>query len=221
MAYLVGRREFYSLTFRVTPDVLIPRPETEFLVIRLLDLAKQQAAKSSAAAANRRRRHRQRHPGRLRRPSIAEQRGHGHRHQPRGAGRGRRECARNTAWRIEIEFVESDLFAAPAGRIASSISSSAIRRMSNVGNGRADGRRSQVRAADCALVAGPQGTEVIERLIPQAAERLAPGGWLLMEIGRPSRPTSAASSTSQGQFEISPTIKDLAGHVRVIQARRC
>src|SRR5688572_1833205 len=40
VAYLVGRREFYSLSFRVTPDVLIPRPETEFVVIALMDLAK-------------------------------------------------------------------------------------------------------------------------------------------------------------------------------------
>ena len=40
VAYLVGRREFYSLPFRVTPDVLIPRPETELLVVAVLDLAK-------------------------------------------------------------------------------------------------------------------------------------------------------------------------------------
>ena len=40
VAYLVGRREFFSLSFRVSPDVLIPRPETELLVVRLLDLAK-------------------------------------------------------------------------------------------------------------------------------------------------------------------------------------
>ena len=33
-----------------------------------------------------------------------------------------------------------------------------------------------------ALLAGPKGTEVIERLIPQAAERLRPGGHFLMEI---------------------------------------
>src|SRR5262249_34920403 len=42
VAYLVGKREFFSLSFRVTPDVLIPRPETETLVVRLLDLAKGQ-----------------------------------------------------------------------------------------------------------------------------------------------------------------------------------
>ena len=42
VAYLVGHREFYSLDFRVTRDVLIPRPETEFLVIAALDLLKKE-----------------------------------------------------------------------------------------------------------------------------------------------------------------------------------
>ncbi|MFP3937387.1 MAG: peptide chain release factor N(5)-glutamine methyltransferase [Phycisphaerae bacterium] len=32
VAYLVGRKEFYSLSMKVTPDVLIPRPESEILV---------------------------------------------------------------------------------------------------------------------------------------------------------------------------------------------
>lgn len=40
VAYLVGHKEFYSLMFQVTPDVLIPRPETEFLVIAALDWLK-------------------------------------------------------------------------------------------------------------------------------------------------------------------------------------
>src|SRR5688572_13795517 len=39
VAYLVGHREFYSLPFHVTQDVLIPRPETELLVVGVLDLA--------------------------------------------------------------------------------------------------------------------------------------------------------------------------------------
>src|SRR6185436_17470365 len=40
VAYLVGRREFYSLDFEVNSDVLIPRPETELLVVALLDHVK-------------------------------------------------------------------------------------------------------------------------------------------------------------------------------------
>src|SRR4029450_4853825 len=40
VAYLVGKREFYSLALRVTPDVLIPRPETEFVVVAALDALK-------------------------------------------------------------------------------------------------------------------------------------------------------------------------------------
>ena len=39
VAYLVGHREFYSLSFRVTPDVLIPRPETEILLDEALEWA--------------------------------------------------------------------------------------------------------------------------------------------------------------------------------------
>jgi release factor glutamine methyltransferase len=40
VAYLVGHREFFSLDFLVTPDVLIPRPDTETLVMSALDAAK-------------------------------------------------------------------------------------------------------------------------------------------------------------------------------------
>ncbi len=37
VAYLLGRREFWSLELEVTPDTLIPRPETEHLVEAALD----------------------------------------------------------------------------------------------------------------------------------------------------------------------------------------
>jgi release factor glutamine methyltransferase len=38
VAYLTGSREFWSLTLEVTPDVLVPRPETETLIERALEL---------------------------------------------------------------------------------------------------------------------------------------------------------------------------------------
>ena len=42
VAYLVGHKEFYSRDFKVTSDVLIPRPETEFVVIAAVDYAAEQ-----------------------------------------------------------------------------------------------------------------------------------------------------------------------------------
>src|SRR6516165_1062883 len=39
VAYLVGKKEFFSLEFEVTPAVLIPRPDTELVVTECLDRA--------------------------------------------------------------------------------------------------------------------------------------------------------------------------------------
>src|SRR3954462_10828774 len=40
VAYLVGRKEFYSLPLAVSPAVLIPRPDSEFVVVEFLALTK-------------------------------------------------------------------------------------------------------------------------------------------------------------------------------------
>ena len=42
VAYLVGRTEFYSMEIKVTPDCLIPRPETELLVERAIEFLRKQ-----------------------------------------------------------------------------------------------------------------------------------------------------------------------------------
>ncbi|HEV7224097.1 MAG TPA: peptide chain release factor N(5)-glutamine methyltransferase [Pirellulales bacterium] len=217
VAYLVGRREFYSLSFRVTPDVLIPRPETEFLVVRLLDLAERQTPAGE-------------------RWQIADV----------GAGSGviaicaakRLESSRVTALDISpaalevartnaaehglgerIEFIESDLFSAvPAERRFDFI----VSNPPYVAEGEMAEIERDVRDYEphLALVAGPRGTEIIERLIGEAAERLVPGGWLLSEISPQLDAAVRELVAADDRFELFPTIKDLAGLPRVVQARR-
>ena len=46
VAYLVGKTEFYSLALRVTSDVLIPRPETEHVVVAVLDAIQESGVRS-------------------------------------------------------------------------------------------------------------------------------------------------------------------------------
>jgi release factor glutamine methyltransferase len=71
-----------------------------------------------------------------------------------------------------------------------------------------------------ALVAGARGTEVIERLIPQAAERLVPGGWLIFEISPMICEQVCELMKAEPRFELGPVVRDLARLPRVIQARR-
>lgn len=215
VAYLVGRREFYSMDFRVTPDVLIPRPDTEHVVIALLDHAKGAAAE---------------------RPRICDV-GTGSgiiavcaaKHLPRAevtaldlssaALEVARGNARQHGVEERIEFVESDLFAAvPPGAsfdvVASNPPYIATAEMAELAR---DVRDYEPRAA---LEAGPQGTEVIERLIPQAAEHLAPGGLLLIEISPRILDAVTALLAAQPKLEPGPVIKDLARLPRVVQATR-
>ncbi|HEY2762157.1 MAG TPA: peptide chain release factor N(5)-glutamine methyltransferase, partial [Pirellulales bacterium] len=70
-----------------------------------------------------------------------------------------------------------------------------------------------------ALLAGPRGTEVIERLVPQAAQHLEPGGWLLIEVSPMIEPAVRDLIIQHGGFELGSTIKDSAGHPRIVQAK--
>ncbi|MEX2620131.1 MAG: peptide chain release factor N(5)-glutamine methyltransferase [Egibacteraceae bacterium] len=70
-----------------------------------------------------------------------------------------------------------------------------------------------------ALVAGPSGHEVSDRLIAAAGEWLTPGGWLLLEVDERRAAATAARAAAAGLTE-SGTVADLAGRDRVVVARR-
>jgi release factor glutamine methyltransferase len=78
-------------------------------------------------------------------------------------------------------------------------------------------RRFEPRAA---LVSGSRGTEVIERLLAQAAERVHPGGHVLLEISPMIHDAVQALLTADGRWEVGPTVKDLGRLPRVVQAKR-
>jgi release factor glutamine methyltransferase len=74
-----------------------------------------------------------------------------------------------------------------------------------------------------ALFAGESGNDVYSRLIPQAVRALAPGGFLVLELGYDAQEKVAAllsSSAEEKQWENIEWRRDLAGIVRVVSARR-
>lgn len=213
VAYLVGHREFFSLSFRVTPHVLIPRPETEQIVVRAIDLSKEMTIRSVAdvgtgsgilaiCCAN--------HiadcqvtatdlsPEAL---QIAAENATAHEVQPR------------------IDFVKCDLLTAVPTDARFDLIVSNPPYVSSQEMAELD---PEVRNHEphLALDGGENGTKIIQRLLPQAAERLNPGGWLLMEVSPMNVALVEELIRGTDQLEHRETIPDLEQRPRVAQAVR-
>jgi len=231
VAYLVGHKEFYSLDFEVTPDVLIPRPETELLVVALLDHVKSRGAREKGDKSN----FSAETIGLI--PFLTADVGTGSGIlavcaakylpqarvtaidvSPPALAVARRNAERHGV-ADRVTFLESNLFAAvPAeARFDFILSNPPYVSTAEMANLPPDVRDYEPHIA---LHAGDEGTTVIEPLIAQSAERLNPGGALLMEIS----PMIAAAVENllrdNVSFELGPTLRDPAGHARVIQATR-
>jgi release factor glutamine methyltransferase len=216
VAYLVGHREFYSLSFRVTPAVLIPRPETEFVVIALLDLARQRPTASDLTICD-----------------VGTGSGIlavcAAKHLPNSqvaaldispeALEVARQNVEAQGVLSQVELIQSDLFSdlPPERRFDFIVSNPPY-----VSESEFEGLAKEVREHEPrqALVAGPQGTEVIEALVPQAAERLQPGGHLLVEISPMIHDAVLELLRRDDRLEPAATIKDLAQLPRVVHAMR-
>jgi release factor glutamine methyltransferase len=205
--YLLGEQEFYGLAFKVTPAVLIPRPETEHLVeetlrrvardspLRICDVGTGSGAIAVALAYA------------LPRAQVTAL----------DVSKAALDVARENAVRQvvadRLRFVESDLLSAVAGEQFDVV----VANPPYVAEG--EELEPQVREWEphTALFAGRSGLEVYERLIPQANVALAPGGWLLLEIGHDQREALAGLLAGWDEVEF---IKDLQGIPRVAIGRR-
>lgn len=176
VAYLVGTKEFFLLSFDVTPDVLIPRPATETLVMTALDRMKGQAAPrvldvgtgSGCIAISIASRMPQ---AKVTAVDVS----------PKALAIARRNAEKlQVAQRIR--FLESDLFAAiPAGETFDLILSNPPYIRTPVLVQLDIGVRDH--EPRLALDGGPSGFLIIDRIMADAKRFLAPNGRLLLEIG--------------------------------------
>ncbi len=209
--YIVGEQEFFGLSFRVTPDVLIPRPETEHLVEALLERVPRDAAVQLADVGT--------GSG-----AIAVALAHA---LPRSElvaldiSQAALAVARQNADRHgvsqRIRFLHSDLLTGLSTDPARKSFDAVLSNPPYVAEGEV--LEPQVRDYEprSALFAGPTGLEVYERLIPQAKGILKPGGWLMMEIGQGQR--AGLLHLLEGWTDVS-FADDLQGIPRVAIARR-
>ena len=164
--YITGRQEFYGRDFRVTPDVLIPRPETELLVETVLKarpaggLVVDVGTGSGAIGATLAREG----PYRVVGVDVSLA--------------ALRVAAHNAP---EVALMAGDLLSA----VATASVDIVVSNPPYVSAGDAVGMQREVRDWEphLALFAGERGLDVYERLIPEARRVLRPGGLLAMEIG--------------------------------------
>jgi release factor glutamine methyltransferase len=203
--YITGSQEFFGLLFEVTPDVLIPRPETEHLVeavlervgpeTHILDVGTGSGAIAVAIAH-----------------ALARSQVTGVDFSPAALEVARRNAQRHRVLE-RVTFLQSDLLAAVDGAHFDVVVSNPPYVPE------AEQLEPQVYNYEphSALFAGPTGLEIYKRLIPQAREVLKPRGWLLLEIGYGQ--SNALLELLSDWTAVSFT-NDLQGIPRVVVARR-
>jgi release factor glutamine methyltransferase len=219
--YITGHQEFWGMDFIVTPAVLIPRPETEHVIEEVLDLAKSggQECPPHTIQAN--------PPFRIADVgtgsgcialALAKELPTAEIHAIELSSSAL-EIARGNAARHQMEsrirFHHGDLLAG----LEKDYFDFVVSNPPYVGESEADQVQLEVRKFEPrnAVFAGDKGTEVIERLIPQAQTALKPGGWLVMEVSETI--AKGVESLLQGWHEVR-TLPDLQSIPRVVRARK-
>lgn len=201
LAYLTGAREFFSLDLEVSPDVLVPRPDTELLVevaltrlavvprARVLDLGTGSGAIALALKHG---------------CPDADVTGC-------DASAAALTVARRNGARLAlaVRFVESHWFAALAGERFDLIVGNPpyVRSAEVVG--------ALEREPRLALDGGRDGLDAYRSILAVAARYLAPGGLVLLEHGHDQRAPLGALADKLG-WRVAAVHDDLAGRARVL-----
>jgi release factor glutamine methyltransferase len=212
--YITGHQEFWGMDFIVTPAVLIPRPETEHVIEKVLELVRAGRAPSPADV--------------LRivdvgtgsgciALALAKELPHAEIHATE-ISPAALEIARANAARLHLEgrvrFHQTDLL----DGVEPAEFDLVVSNPPYVGESEEDHVQLEVRKYEPrnAVFAGATGLEVIERLIPQARQSLKPGGWLVIEISGTIAERVRELVTGWNDIQV---MKDLQGIPRVASAR--
>lgn len=217
VAYMVGFKEFYSMPFAVNDSVLIPRPATEDLVIRILDIVKEHHQVSDVL-------------------KIVDV----------GTGSGviagtlATQLANSVLFATDIsgdaiavalENFQSlgvaERVTARQGDLLEAISDQSefdfvVSNPPYVSEAEYEQLQKDVKDFEpyTALVPGPSGMEAYERLIPQSADRLRAGGWLVLETSPMLAGNLSQLLRDDSRFEPIEVTRDLENHDRIVSARR-
>ena len=214
-AYITGSREFWSLDFRVTPDVLIPRPETEHLVQTVLGLLAERpgprrvldigtGSGAVAVALARERADLEVWATDVSAAALRVARANAQRHGVAG----------------RVHFGEGDLFAPVRGRegffdvLASN--------PPYVPRGEMARLQREVRDWEpaAALDGGVDGMDCYRRIAREGARYLRPGGWAAVEVGAELASGVRGLFRDAAGFGELRTVRDYAGRDRVVAAER-
>jgi release factor glutamine methyltransferase len=211
--YITGKQEFWSLEFAVTPDVLIPRPETELLVEKALELVGDTAKRvldlgtGSGAIAI----------------ALA------HECPTIQVVATDRSCAallvaRRNASRHHvhehISLVATDLFEGFSSSAA--LFDVIISNPPYIDEGEFHQLAPEITRYEpnAALLAGPQGLAVIRRIIKQAPAYLKAGGSLLVEIGAGQAEILLPELSEDPRNDHFEIVRDYSGIQRILHIRR-
>ncbi len=217
LQYILGRQEFRGLDFIVTPDVLIPRPETELVVEAAVEIVQRSGMASliidlctgSGCIA----------------VSLANESASEVIFAVDTSGRAL-SVARGNAGKLghsgRIRFFQGDLFD-PLKEL--NIREQADIITANppyVKTGDMPGLQKEVRdyEPEMALIAGPEGTEIQKRIIASAPDFMKKNGSLIMEMGMGQAESLVKMTEATGAYARPEIMKDLAGIDRVIVAKK-